>query len=547
MRKLLLALILALVTGSAQAAFAQVLLPSTLTQYPPPGTLSGVDCLLGVQPTTQPGHPARCFSLSALATFLAGGAGGVGISPGTTNQIPFYASAGQALSPVGTSPVNNAVFITDGSGNPSESAILPVGLTLPDAIVIPQLFTTAGLPPVTAANEGQMAEVTDCKNGAEVSGTGCLARVNNAGVWVLLSNPTTATVTIAGQTINLVNGATVNGAGTGTLIATTDGSGVSGHVPQFSANGTLVDSGSGPGGGGGSGTIAAGTTNQIPFWAANGTTLSPLTIVNSAVLATNGSGVPAEVTTLPANLTIPSATLSNATLSGTSTYTVLTGSGKLNTAASITAGAGLNVPAGVAPTSPVNGDIWETSSAAFLRINGATGGIATTTNGGALSGTSPITLSASGVIACATCAVLPTGGTLTASAPLAISATGAMTVGTAGANEITHAGVYIFDDQTLVHNATFAFIPKFPFASGHVTSVDWITGGTGTPSYTLSINVNGTPVTGCSAITVNTTGGSTTCTSTAITQNQPITFTVSAVAGQPSSSQIQIHWTSTIL
>jgi hypothetical protein len=42
------------------------------------------------------------------------------------------------------------------------------------------------------------------------------------------------------------------------------------------------------------------------------------------------------------------------------------------TAASIAARAGLRLPHGTAPTSPVNGDVWTTTSSIFARINGAT-------------------------------------------------------------------------------------------------------------------------------------------------------------------------------
>lgn len=45
---------------------------------------------------------------------------------------------------------------------------------------------------------------------------------------------------------------------------------------------------------------------------------------------------------------------------------------KLVTAASTTAGAGLLVPHGTAPTSPVDGAFWTTTAGAFLRINGVT-------------------------------------------------------------------------------------------------------------------------------------------------------------------------------
>lgn len=49
---------------------------------------------------------------------------------------------------------------------------------------------------------------------------------------------------------------------------------------------------------------------------------------------------------------------------------------KVLTTASATGSAGFNLAPGVAPTSPVNGDIWTTSSALFARINGTTEQIA---------------------------------------------------------------------------------------------------------------------------------------------------------------------------
>lgn len=44
---------------------------------------------------------------------------------------------------------------------------------------------------------------------------------------------------------------------------------------------------------------------------------------------------------------------------------------KLSTTASLTSGAGLNIGPGVAPTSPINGDLWVTSAGLFAQINGA--------------------------------------------------------------------------------------------------------------------------------------------------------------------------------
>jgi len=62
-----------------------------------------------------------------------------------------------------------------------------------------------------------------------------------------------------------------------------------------------------------------------------------------------------------------------ATATAATTYAALAGAtftGKVNTIASTTTNAGLNVPHGVAPTSAVNGDIWTTTSDLLVRING---------------------------------------------------------------------------------------------------------------------------------------------------------------------------------
>jgi hypothetical protein len=62
-------------------------------------------------------------------------------------------------------------------------------------------------------------------------------------------------------------------------------------------------------------------------------------------------------------------------VSSDSTYSFINSSGKVNTIASTTANAGFNIPLGVAPTSPVTGDMWATNSSVgglFLRGIGTT-------------------------------------------------------------------------------------------------------------------------------------------------------------------------------
>jgi len=64
----------------------------------------------------------------------------------------------------------------------------------------------------------------------------------------------------------------------------------------------------------------------------------------------------------------PSASGTLATLAGTETLSSKT----VQTVASTTGGAGLNVPHGVAPSVPVNGDFWSTTAGAFMQINSST-------------------------------------------------------------------------------------------------------------------------------------------------------------------------------
>jgi hypothetical protein len=60
--------------------------------------------------------------------------------------------------------------------------------------------------------------------------------------------------------------------------------------------------------------------------------------------------------------------------------------GKIITAASTTGAAGLNLPHGSAPTTPINGDVWTTTAGLFAQVNGGTVGPMSAGGGGGLSG-----------------------------------------------------------------------------------------------------------------------------------------------------------------
>lgn len=67
--------------------------------------------------------------------------------------------------------------------------------------------------------------------------------------------------------------------------------------------------------------------------------------------------------------------------------------GRLVTFPSSTTQAGFNIPAGVAPTSPTNGDMWTTAAGLYVRINGVTVGPLAPASAVAFAATSPITVS----------------------------------------------------------------------------------------------------------------------------------------------------------
>lgn len=151
----------------------------------------------------------------------------------------------------------------------------------------------------------------------------------------------------------------------------------------------------------------------------------------------------------------------------TNTLTVdnVTTAGRVLTAASTTAGSGLRLPHGAAPTSPVDGDVWTTSAGGmYARINGATVG----------------PFSAGGTF---------TGGTLTSAlneAPtVTLASSGTVNIGAASANSIDISGtttITAFDTiaagavrvlkfsgaLTLTHNGTTLALP----GAGNITTAN---------------------------------------------------------------------------
>lgn len=115
------------------------------------------------------------------------------------------------------------------------------------------------------------------------------------------------------------------------------------------------------------------------------------------------------------------------------------------------------------------------------------------------------------------------------------------TLPTAALPNLTAASVVNWDANTSVQAATEVILESWPWATGTIKSVSYHTGGTGTPSYVIGVQINGTGVTSCSAITVNSaTTASTTCGSNTVTLGQKVTFTTSSISGVPFSSAAQV-------
>ena len=104
-----------------------------------------------------------------------------------------------------------------------------------------------------------------------------------------------------------------------------------------------------------------------------------------------------------------------------------------------------------------------------------------------------------------------------------------------------------YDSGMTVYNATEVLGPPWIFATGTINSITTYTGGT-TPSFTVGFFINGTAITGCSAIVVTTaTPTTTTCTgANTIARGQTLTAVISAVSGTPQSALIAYTGTSSI-
>ena len=443
--------------------------------------------------------------VASLSSVLVGNATGGALGAGTVNATGLYVNG---VAVAGGLTVPNSSII-GGNGSVLTSVTVSTGLTFSGGALS---VTTPFVPSGVAITGGS---VNGTPIGASIASTGAFTTLASSGqlspASVVVGSPTGGNE--GAGTIN-ATGIYLNG------VAVAGGLSVPNAVLLGGNGSSLVGVLVGPGLSFGSSTLSV-TTPFVP---------SAVAITGGTI---NGTSIGAS--------TPSTGSFSALTTSGTNSLSLTNMTGKLTTV-STGSGEGLNLGVwAAAPASANNGAIWMTSAGLYIRPNGTNVGPLGTVQ--SIATTTPIiggTISATGTISCPTCATTTSGGALSAVAPITLTAGGAIGLG----NTVAESGIY-WNASTPVTADVGVISSAFPWATGVISSVDYYTGGTGSPSFTGSVLVNGVAVTGCS-VTVNSatptlghscTGGNT------ITQGQTLVVQTSAINGTPYSALFHVHFT----
>jgi len=214
--------------------------------------------------------------------------------------------------------------------------------------------------------------------------------------------------------------------------------------------------------------------------------------------------------------------------------------GLVGTVASTTATAGLNVPHGVAPTSPVNGDIWTTTGAVFARINAGTKQLMTLSDTQTVSGS--ITFSnASQTLGSSTA----TGTINVASGATISAATKTLNIGTGGivgSTTTTILGPVLGASTTTIGATTAASTLNLATGATLTSTTKAVNIGTaGVSGSTTNIAIGGTA--GTSTTTLN---GTTNGVTAAADTNSVALATTAYVVGQAGSATPLVDGTAAV-
>ena len=196
-------------------------------------------------------------------TQLSGSGTGT-VNPGIANDIAFYASSGTSVSPIASA--NNAVLITSSLGVPSFSTTLPIGISIPSAIITAStaelLSGSVVATPIAGIDITNKTYVDSLVGGAVTSITGTLNQVfaSSPTGAITLSLPqdiaTGSTPTFAGLTLTSIP-LTVSSGGTGAVTASGARTNLGlGTIATQNANAIAIT--------GGTAAIASGSVTATP-------------------------------------------------------------------------------------------------------------------------------------------------------------------------------------------------------------------------------------------------------------------------------------------
>jgi hypothetical protein len=102
-----------------------------------------------------------------------------------------------------------------------------------------------------------------------------------------------------------------------------------------------------------------------------------------------------------------------------------------------------------------------------------------------------------------------------------------------------------WSNNVTVAAGTYITTLSWPWNSGTINSVTYATGGSATPSFTGTVAIGGTSITGCTTVSVaSSTKATTACTgANAVTAGQEITVVIASVNGTPNEAAFQINYT----
>jgi hypothetical protein len=229
----------------------------------------------------------------------------------TINQI-LYSSAASVIS--GLATANSGVLVTSSLGVPSVIAAGTTAQVLQASSAGTPAWSTATYPATTTINQILFSSAANTVTGLATANSGTLV-TSSTGVPSILAAGTTGQVLQASSAgtpawstttypaTNAINTllyasaanvmSVIAAVNNGVLITSATG------VPSLLADGTTgqvltATTGSPPAWANatGTGTVSSGLINQLAWYAAAGTTVSGLTIVNSAILTTTSGGVP---------------------------------------------------------------------------------------------------------------------------------------------------------------------------------------------------------------------------------------------------------------